>query len=176
MNAKEEMLATWEEHIRTEFITREPNAPPDTMTADAIVNNVPTMIGGVGIEEVRSFYRDHMVTVNPDDLEITPVSRTIGDDAIVDELVVSFTHSCVIDYLLPGIAPTGKRVRIPAVAVVHFRGGKIASERLYWDQASVLVQIGMLDPVGLPVAGAEIALKVLDPSLPSNALLQTVSR
>ncbi|MBV9701370.1 MAG: nuclear transport factor 2 family protein [Methylobacteriaceae bacterium] len=175
MSTKEEMIAVWEEHLKREFITREPDAPPQTMTADAIVNHVPTMTGGVGIAEVRQFYREHMVTVNPNDLEIMPVSRTVGDDAIVDELVVSFTHSRVMDYLLPGIAATGKRVQIPVVSVVHFRDGKIASERVYWDQASVLVQVGALDAADLPVAGVEIALKVLDPNLPSNTLIDRLS-
>src|SRR5262249_50092099 len=102
---------------------------------------------------------------------ITPVSRTVGENAIVDELVVSFTHSRTIDYILPGVAATGKRVQIPVVSVVHFRDGKIASERIYWDQASVLVQIGALKAAGLPVAGVEIALKVLNPQLPSNTLI-----
>jgi carboxymethylenebutenolidase len=176
MTAREQMVAVWEEHLKREFITREPDAPPQTMTDDAIVNHVPTMTGGVGIAEVRRFYRAHMVTVNPDDLAITPVSRTIGDNAIIDELVVSFTHSRVIDYLLPGLAPTSKRVQIPVVSVVHFRDGKIASERVYWDQASILVQIGAIDAGRLPVAGAETALKVLDPSLPSNALIERRSR
>jgi carboxymethylenebutenolidase len=176
MTAREQMVAVWEEHLKREFITREPDAPPQTMTDDAIVNHVPTMTGGVGIAEVRRFYRAHMVTVNPDDLAITPVSRTIGDDAIIDELIVSFTHSRVIDYLLPGLAPTSKRVQIPVISVVHFRDGKIASERVYWDQASILVQIGAIDADRLPVAGAETALKVLDPSLPSNALIERRSR
>ena len=175
MNAKEEMVAVWEEHLKTEFITREPDAPPETMTSDAIVNCVPTMTGGVGIAEVRRFYREHFVTVNPDDLKITPVSRTIGEDAIVDELVVSFTHSRVMDYCLPGIAATGKSVQIPLVSVVHFRDGKIASERVYWDQASMLVQIGVLEAADLPMAGVETALKILDPSLPSNALIERVA-
>ena len=175
MNAKEQMVAVWEEHLKREFITREPDSPTQTMVPDAIVNHVPTMTGGVGVAELRRFYREHFVTVNPDDLEFTPVSRTIGEDAIVDELVISFTHSRAIDYLLPGVAPTGRRVQIPAVSIIHFREGKIASERIYWDQASVLVQIGAIDAAGLPVAGAEIALKVLDPSLPSNALIERLS-
>lgn len=176
MTAKEEMVAVWEEHLKREFISREPDAPPRTMTDNAVVNHVPTMTGGVGIAEVRRFYREHMVTVNPDDLAITPVSRTIGEDAIVDEIIVSFTHSRVMDYLLPGLAPTGKPVQIPVVSVVHFCGGKIASERVYWDQASVLVQIGAIDAGGLPVVGADAALKVLHPSLPSNALIERSSR
>ena len=100
-----------------------------------------------------------------------PVSRTVGADRIVDEMVFRFTHTTTIDWMLPGIAPTGRTVEVPLVAIVQFRDGKVAHEHIYWDQASVLVQIGKLDPRGLPVAGAETARKVLDPNLPSNALL-----
>jgi carboxymethylenebutenolidase len=86
-------------------------------------------------------------------------------------MVVKFTHTCVIDFLLPGVPPTGRVVEIPTVVVAQFRDGKLASEHIYWDQASVLVQVGKLDPAGLPVAGVEIARKVLDRTLPSNRLM-----
>jgi carboxymethylenebutenolidase len=120
------------------------------------------MTGGVGGDEVKRFYKYHFVNANPPDIEIIPVSRTVGTDTIVDEMVAKFTHTCVIDHLLPGIPPTGRSVEIPVVAVAQFRDGKLASEHIYWDQASVLVQIGKLDPAGLPIAGVEIARKVLD--------------
>ena len=74
--------------------------------------------------------------------------------------------------MLPGVAPTGKRVEIPLVVIVHFRDGKLAHEHIYWDQASVLVQLGLLPPAGLPVAGVETARKVLNPDLPSNELIR----
>jgi carboxymethylenebutenolidase len=102
---------------------------------------------------------------------MTPVSRTVGADRVVDEMVVRFTHTTMIDWMLPGIPPTGRVVEIPLVAIVQFRDGKVAHEHIYWDQASVLVQIGLLDPQELPVAGVDTARKVLDISLPSNALL-----
>jgi carboxymethylenebutenolidase len=141
------------------------------MVSDSYVNHVPTMTGGVGRDELKRFYKYHFVKANPPDIEITPVSRTVGTDSIVDEMVVKFTHTCVIDFLLPGISPTGRRVEVPTVVVAQFRDGKLASEHIYWDQASVLVQIGKLDPVGLPIAGVEIARKVLDRTLPSNRLM-----
>jgi carboxymethylenebutenolidase len=103
---------------------------------------------------------------------MTPVSRTVGADQIVDEMIFSFTHTSEIDWMLPGIAPTGRKVEVPLVAIVRFRDGKVAHEHIYWDQASVLVQIGKLDPKGLPVAGAESAAKVRDNSRPSNALMR----
>ena len=102
---------------------------------------------------------------------MTPISRTIGNDQLVDEMVFKFTHTIRMDWMLPGIAPTGKRVEVPLVAIVRFREGKLAHEHIYWDQASVLVQLGLLDVGALPVAGLESARKALNPSLPSNALM-----
>ena len=120
---------------------------------------------------MRRFYKYHMVPVNPADMAIAPISRTVGTDSIVDEMIVKFTHDRVIDYVLPGIPPTGRQVEIAAVVVAHFRDGKLASEHVYWDQASVLVQIGKLDPAGLPIAGVEVARKAMDRRLPSNQLM-----
>jgi len=108
----------------------------------------------------------------PPDTEMTPVSRTIGEDQLVDEMVFKFTHSIRMDWMLPGVAPTGKRVEVPLVAIVRFREGKLAHEHIYWDQASVLAQIGLIDAASLPVAGVESARKVLDPTLPANALMR----
>jgi carboxymethylenebutenolidase len=103
---------------------------------------------------------------------MTPVSRTIGEDQLVDEMVFKFTHTIRMDWMLPGIPPTGKRVEVPLVAIVRFREGKLAHEHIYWDQASVLVQLGLIETAKLPVAGAESAQKVLDPTLPANALIR----
>jgi carboxymethylenebutenolidase len=103
---------------------------------------------------------------------MTPISRTIGDDQLVDEMVFKFTHSIRMDWMLPGVAPTGKRVEVPLVAIVRFREGKLAHEHIYWDQASVLVQLGLLDAAQFPVAGVESARKALDPTLPANQLMQ----
>jgi carboxymethylenebutenolidase len=111
----------------------------------------------------------------PPDMELTPLSRTIGTDQLVDEMVVKFTHTVRIDWMLPGIAPTGKRVEVPVVAIVRFRDGKLAHEHIYWDQASVLVQLGLLDPGTLPVVGIDSARKAINPNLPSNALIDRAS-
>jgi carboxymethylenebutenolidase len=107
----------------------------------------------------------------PPDTELTPISRTVGTDQLVDEMVFKFTHTIPMDWMLPGIAPTGRRVEVPLVAIVHFRDGKLAHEHIYWDQASVLVQLGLLDPTDLPVAGIESAQKALDHGQPSNELM-----
>lgn len=130
------------------------------------------MTGGFGLDEVREFYSRHFIPRQAPDAETVPVSRTIGDDRLVDELIFKFTHTVEMDWILPGIPPTGKRAEIPMVVVVEFRDGKIASEHIYWDQASVLVQLGLIDPGTLPVTGAQSARKVLDPSAPSNELIQ----
>ena len=100
------------------------------------------------------------------------MSRTVGADRVVDEMVMHFTHDRVMDTFLPGVAPTGKPSALPVVVVAGFEGGKVAFERIYWDQASLLVQVGLLDPSLLPVCGAEQAAKILDESRPCNGLIE----
>jgi carboxymethylenebutenolidase len=166
----------WEEHIKYEFETRNTEDTLKTMVDDAYVNHIPVMTGGVGRQELREFYSTRFIPQMPPDTEMTPISRTIGDDRLVDEMVFKFTHTIAMDWMLPGIAPTGKRVEVPLVVIVHFRDGKLAHEHIYWDQAAVLVQLGLLDPSMLPVAGVESARKVLDPTLPSNVLIHRAER
>jgi carboxymethylenebutenolidase len=166
-----DLASLWETHCRYEFETRDVNATMATMVPQPYVNHVPTMTGGVGHDALKRFYKYHFIGVNPPDFRQTPVSRTVGGSTLVDEFIVSFTHTTEIDWLLPGVKPTGRKVENSMIAVVTFEGDKLASERIYWDQASVLVQIGLLDPTGLPVAGAEAARKVLDTALPSNTLM-----
>jgi carboxymethylenebutenolidase len=168
---KPDLAVLWEAHCRAEFETRDVDATMATMVAEPYVNHVPTMTGGVGHDQLKRFYKYHFIGVNPPDMELEPISRTVGAEQIVDEMLVSFTHTGEVDWLLPGIEPTGRRVQIPVVAVVRFEGDKVAHEHIYWDQASVLVQIGLLAPEGLPVAGVETARKVVDATLPNNGLM-----
>ncbi len=170
--ADHDLAALWEEHCRSEFETRDVDATMASMVDDPYVNHVPTMTGGVGHEQLKRFYRHHFIGENPEDTRLVPISRTVGADSVVDEVLFCFTHTREIDWMLPGIPPTGRPVEIPLVAIIRFRDGKLVHEHIYWDQASVLVQIGLLDPAGLPVAGAETARKVLDKTLPSNALMR----
>ena len=163
----------WGEHLQSEFETLDVEQALRTMTAEPYVNHVPTMTGGFGVAELKPFYRDHFIGQWPSDTTITSISRTVGDDQIVDEMLITFTHDRVIDCLLPGVAPTGRKIEVPTVVIVRFEGGKVAREHIYWDQASVLVQAGLIDPEGLPIAGAEVAAKVKDPTLPSNMLIRT---
>jgi carboxymethylenebutenolidase len=130
-----DLIALWEAHCRFEFETRDVDAEP-------YVNHIPTMTGGVGHDQLKRFYKYHFIGANPPDTTMIPVSRTIGADRIVDEVIFRFTHTAAIDWMLPGIAPTGRPVEVPLVAIVQFRDGKVAHEHIYWDQASVLVQIG----------------------------------
>jgi carboxymethylenebutenolidase len=166
-----DLVALWEAHCRYEFETRDVDATMATMTAEPYVNHVPTMTGGVGHDQLKRFYKYHFIGGNPPDTELVPISRTVGADQVVDEMLFKFTHTSEVDWMLPGVAPTGKRVEVPLVAIVRFVDGQVAHEHIYWDQASVLVQVGLLDPAGLPAAGAATALKVLDQSLPSNELM-----
>jgi carboxymethylenebutenolidase len=170
--AQERLSQLWEEHVRYEFSTRNTEDTLATMVEDAYVNHIPVLTGGVGRDELREFYSKRFIPQMPPDTEMTPVSRTIGEDQLVDEMVFKFTHTIRMDWMLPGVAPTGKRVQVPLVAIVRFRNGKLAHEHIYWDQASVLVQIGLIDAPKLPVAGVESARKVLDPTLPANELMK----
>ncbi len=171
-----DFAAIWEEHVKYEFETRDYQDTLDTMVEDAYVNHIPTLTGGVGKEQLGEFYANRFIPQMPPDTEMTPVSRIVGTDRIVDEMIFKFTHTIEMDWMLPGIAPTGRRVEIALVAIVHIRGDKLAHEHIYWDQASVLVQLGLLDPSDLPVAGIETAQKVLDNTVPSNALIVRADR
>jgi carboxymethylenebutenolidase len=170
-SARPNLSDLWDEHVKYEFATRDTEDTLRTMVEDAYVNHVPVLTGGVGREELREFYSKRFIPQMPPDTSMTPVSRTVGADRVVDEMVFEFTHTIEMDWMLPGVGPTGKHVRVPLIVVVHFRDGKLAHEHIYWDQASVLAQLGLLDTTGLPVAGVESAEKVLDPSLPANRLI-----
>jgi len=151
----------WEEHTAHEFTTRDTEATLATMVEDAYVNHIPVMTGGNGIAALRAFYSQDFIPSMPPDTTLTPVSRTIGEDQLVDEMIFSFTHTEEMPWMLPGVAPTNKKVEIALVAIVKFRDGKLAHEHIYWDQASVLKQIGLLTDPSLPVFGVETARRVL---------------
>ena len=169
--AEQNLNDVWNEHLRAEFSSHSADQTIVTMSANPLINQVPVMIGGDGREEVYEFYTKYFLNQIPQDAEMVPVSRTIGQGRLVNEMIFRFTHSISMDWMLPGIPPTGKRVEIAMVVVVQFDGDKMAHEHLYWDQASVLVQLGLLQPGGLPVVGAEGARSVLDRSIPLNALI-----
>jgi carboxymethylenebutenolidase len=166
----------WAAHTDEEFVTKDVDATMATMVEHPFVNHVPVMTGGTGSDAVRAFYGTHFIPRMPPDVRTELVARTIGADQLIDEMILRFTHTVEMDWMLPGLAPTGRPVEVPIVVVVGIRDGKVSHERIYWDQASVLVQIGVLEPGSLPVAGAESAAKVLDPSRPSNTLIDAAGR
>jgi carboxymethylenebutenolidase len=142
--SRQELEDLWAEHLAGEFSTKDVEATLATMVDDASVNHMPVNTGGRGKDELRVFYRDNFIPSWPDDLVMKPVNRIVGDSQLADELHLTFTHSKQMDWLLPGVPPTNKKVDIDLVVVVQFRGDKLACERIYWDQAEVLRQVGLL--------------------------------
>ena len=167
------MVKVWEAHMAAEFQAKSIDETMATMTPDPFVNHVAVMTGGVGGSAVRHFYSTYFIPAQPPDTEIVPVTRTVGKDRIVDELIHKFTHTVEMPWMLPGVRPTGKRVEVAVVVVVEFKDGKIAGERIYWDQASVLAQVGFIDQERLAATGIEASRKVINPTNePSNNLIQ----
>ena len=162
---QDEMIALWNEHISHEFSTRDVDSTIATMVEDAYVNHVPVMTGGYGHAALHRFYAQDFISQMPADTSIQLIARTVGEGQLVDEIIFSFTHTEEMPWMLPGIAPTHRHVEIPLVVVVGFREGKLAHERIYWDQASVLTHIGLLTDPSLPVFGAETAHKLLNPAM-----------
>jgi carboxymethylenebutenolidase len=160
-----ELGAIFDKHVKCEFEDHDVDATMKTMVKEPYVHHVPTLTGGIGYDGVYNFYKNDFVGKMPDDTKIVPVSRTVGKDQVVDELIISFTHNREIKIIFPGIPPTSKYVELPLVVVMKFDGDKIAHEHIYWDQASLLVQIGLLDPKTLPVYGIEQTRKLLELSL-----------
>jgi len=154
----------WEEHTAHEFATRDTEATLATMVEDAYVNHIPVLAGGFGKEALREFYSRDFIPCMPPDTKLTPISRTVGENQLVDEMIFSFTHTQEMPWMLPGVPPTNRHVEIPLVAIVRFREGKLAHEHIYWDQASVLKQIGLITDPALPVFGVETARKVAAPA------------
>jgi carboxymethylenebutenolidase len=171
METEETLSSLWDRRLASEFVAKSSEQELATMTSEPYVNAVPLMIGGRGRSEAREFYANHFLSQIAPDMELVPVSRTIGQGRVVDEFIARFTHSISMDWLLPGIAPTGKRVEVPMVAIVQFEGDKVAHEHLYLDQASALLQVGLLDRT-LPVHVGEIAAQALSPTQPMNDLIR----
>jgi carboxymethylenebutenolidase len=158
-------------HVAAEFVAKDAEATMNTMTDDPTVIHVPTLTGGRGFDELQAFYRDWFIPSWPDDVELVPLSRTVDGERVVDEFIVRFTHSQEMPYLLPGIPPTGRRVEIPHVVIMGFDDGKVSYEHIYWDQASLLVQLGLLDPASLPVVGSAQPRALVDSSVPMNEMI-----
>jgi carboxymethylenebutenolidase len=163
--------AVFDAHMAAEFQLRDADRAMDTMTDTPILTHVPVITGAKGRDNLHNFYRDHFVGKWPSDLSVERISRTTSENMVIDEFIVSFTHDLVMDAILPGLAPTGRRVELPHVAVVGFENGKIAFERIYWDQGSMLVQLGVLDSDRLPLVGSQQAEAIRNGDYPRNDLV-----
>lgn len=166
-----DLAATFDAHLQAEFQDLDLEATMETMSVDPYVHHVPTITGGNGAEGVREFYGNHFIGQWPDDTETKEISRTIGESQVVDELLMTFTHDRELEIMLPGIPPTGRRISVAVVVVVGFENGKVHHEHIYWDQATVLVQAGLLDADTLPVVGADQADALMDRGKEKNELL-----
>jgi carboxymethylenebutenolidase len=140
----QEMEKLWSDHIAGEFVTKDVDSTLATMVEDASVDHVPHHTGGRGKAELRRFYREDFIPSWPDDLKMTLTNRLLGQDQLVEELHLRFTHDRPMPWFLPGLPPTNRVVDINLVVVVQFRGNKLACERIYWDHATVLRQLGLL--------------------------------
>jgi carboxymethylenebutenolidase len=165
------MADVWDLHLASEFAARSTEETMATMTETPRVNVVPLMVGALDASELRVFYSSHFLNQLPPDIETVPISRTVGQDRVVDELILRFTHSIRMDWILPGVPPTNRRIEVPMGVIVQFDKHEIAHEHLYWDMGSILLQAGLID-ASLPVRGAESARQVLNPVLPMNELIQ----
>lgn len=172
MPTTEELCEIFDAHVAAEFVSRDIDATMATMNDSPYLNHVPVQTGGYGRDEVRSFYTRHFIGRWPADTTMTPVSRTVGQSRVVDEFVLSFTHDVEMPAILPGVAPTGRHVQVPFIVIMGFEGNKVAYEHIYWDQGSILAQIGLIDATTLPVSGAEEAARLLNPRLPANRLIE----
>lgn len=172
----------WDAHCQYEFDPSHKSVAKtmETMTEQPHVNHIPTSIGGTGKQMLSHFYGEHFIFSNPE-MTLKTVSRTVGNTQLVDELLLSTNHTKPIPWLLPGVQPTGKHLEFPLVAIVRFGQNmhglwRLEHEHIYWDQAGVLAELGLLDDTALPVARASNqAKKTLHPnSVPSNNLLRRV--
>jgi carboxymethylenebutenolidase len=154
------MLATWQQHTYAEYVLKDADAALATMTENPYVLFIASGVVRVGRAAVREFYANKFLPNIPPDLEVTTVSQTFGDDRIAEEMAVRFTHTIDMDWLLPGVRPTGRKAELIVAVFIQFDGGKIAHEHVYWDQATALSQLGVLDH-SLAVGGMRSAAELL---------------
>ncbi|GAA5443277.1 hypothetical protein Misp06_01453 [Microbulbifer sp. NBRC 101763] len=163
---KSKLDAIFDKHVQAE-LAGDLDGTLSTMAPNPHIVNIPTMLGGQGPQSIRTFYSKHLIgQFFPPDVTFETISRTYSEERLVDELIISFTHTIKMDHMLPGIEPTGRRVEVIFIVIVGVENDKVAYEHILWDQASVLVQLGLLNPEGLPVVGADAVAKIRNPALP----------
>lgn len=163
----------FDQHVALEFQAKDADATMETMVDHPTVIHVPVLTGGRSTDQLRTFYRDSFIPAWPDDTEVEQLSRTVGTERVVDEMIIRFTHTVEMPFWLPGIAPTGRKVMVPLVVVMAFDDGKVASEHIYWDQASLLSQVGLLDSANLPITGSIQAQGLVDSEIALNELINS---
>jgi carboxymethylenebutenolidase len=174
--AEQALIDVWSRHTAAEFEQRDADAAIATMTDHPVLIHVPVNTGATGREALRKFYREIFIPQMPPDAELHLLNRSVGQDRVIDEFILRLTHTVRMDWFAPGIEPTGRRIELPHVAIIAFEDGKIASEHIYWDQATLLVQLGVLDAKHLPVLGVEQADRLLRPEAPANQLIERSKR
>jgi carboxymethylenebutenolidase len=172
--AEQALIDVWNTHTAAEFELKDADAAIATMTEHPVLIHVPVGTGATGREPLREFYREIFIPQMPPDFELELLTRSVGQNRVIDEFIVRFTHTVQMDWFAPGIAPTGRRLAVPHVGIVAFEGGKISSEHIYWDQATVLLQLGILED-GLPALGADQADRLSNSDAPANTLIKRLA-
>ncbi|WP_299494771.1 hypothetical protein [uncultured Shewanella sp.] len=152
----------FDEHMAAEFDHKNINDTMATMSEDPYVINIPTLRGGDNYQAVKHFYNTEFIGQFPDDMDIEVISKSFNTDLLVTELVMSLTHDREIPWLLPNISPSYKKISFFTIVIVNFKDEKVDSERIYWDQGSVLAQVGLIDEKKLPVNGQACVHKLLE--------------
>jgi carboxymethylenebutenolidase len=172
--AEQALIDVWEAHTAAEFEHKDADEAIATMTEHPVLIHVPVGTGATGRDALRKFYREIFIPQVPPDAELQVLTRSVAQNRVIDEFILRLTHTVQMDWFAPGIAPTGRRLVVPHVGIVAFEGGKISSEHIYWDQATVLLQLGILEGE-LPVLGTGQADRLLDPNAPANTLIKKLS-
>jgi carboxymethylenebutenolidase len=173
--ADQALIEVWEAHTAAEFEHKDSDAAIATMTDRPVLIHVPVGTGATGREALRKFYAEVFIPQMPEDVELELLSRSVGQGRIIDEFILHLTHSVRMDWFIPGVEPTGRALAVPHVGIIAFENGKISSEHIYWDQATVLLQLGLLG-ASLPVMGADQKNRLLDSDAPANQLINRLSR
>ena len=169
-NDEQALIDVWDAHTASEFQLKDADAAIATMTDHPVLIHVPVNTGATGREALRKFYAEIFIPQMPEDAQLELLTRSVGQGRIIDEFILRLTHTVRMDWFAPGLEPTGRRFAVPHVAVIAFENGLIASEHIYWDQATVLVQMGLLEE-HLPVMGADQGNRLLDTNAPANQLI-----
>lgn len=169
-DAEKQLIDVWDAHTAAEFEHKDADAAIATMTDHPVLIHVPVNTGATGKEALRKFYAEIFIPQAPPDISLQLLTRSVGQNRIIDEFILRFTHTLRMDWFAPGIEPTGRQLAVPHVGIVAFEDGKISSEHIYWDQATVLMQLGLLDEA-LPVLSRSQCDRLLDDNAPVNQLI-----